>query len=281
MTESNNPLKKFFRQPSIYVKLPSKGQYYPEGSLQMPANGELPIFPMTALDEITNRTPDALFNGTATINVIKSCVPNIIDPWVIPQDDINLLLTAIKIASYGHEMEIVSTCPKCNEEKESLLDLHAIIDKFPATNYNKNLSMSDMTIYFKPLTYQQINHNAMEQFEQQKTIQLTSDENTEMHEKERADLLSKVFKTLTDLTLETIALSISSIETNNAKVNDHEQIKEFLENCESSMFDRIREFLTELRTSTELEKLKLTCTNKECEHKYEQEFTLDMSNFFA
>jgi hypothetical protein len=281
MTESNNPLKKHFRQPSIYVKLPSKGQYYPEGSLQMPANGELPIFPMTALDEIGNRTPDALFNGTATVNVIKSCVPNIVDPWAIPQDDINLLLTAIKIASYGHEMELMSTCPKCNEEKEILIDLRTIIDKFPATDYSENLTIGDLIVYFKPLNYQQLNHNAMQQFEQQKTIQLTSDENAEISQEEKSTLLSNVFKVLTDLTLETIVLSISSIQTDGAKVSDQEQIKEFLENCESSMFNRIRDFLTEIRSSTELQKLKITCDNKECKHNYEQEFTLDMSNFFA
>jgi hypothetical protein len=281
MTESNNPLKKFFRQPAIYVKLPSEGQYYPDGSLQMPANGELPIFPMTALDEIGNRTPDALFNGTATVNIIKSCAPSIVDPWLMPQDDVNLLLTAIKIASYGHEMELMSTCPECNEEKEISIDLRTIIDKFPATDYSKNLTIGDMTVYFKPLNYQQVNHNSMQQFEQQKTVQLTSEENTEISLEEKSTLLSDVFKTLTDLTLETIALSILHIQTDSATVNDTKQIKEFLENCESSMFDRIREFLTELKLGTELEKLKLTCDNKECKHNYEQAFTLDMSSFFA
>ena len=62
---SNNPLTQYFRQPAIYVKLPSNGQHYPEAALNMPANNELPVYPMTAIDEITYRTPDALFNGNA------------------------------------------------------------------------------------------------------------------------------------------------------------------------------------------------------------------------
>ena len=78
---SNNPLSQYFRQPSIYVKLPSGGQHYADGAIDMPANGELPVYPMTAIDEITYRTPDALFNGNAVTNVIKSCVPAIRDPW--------------------------------------------------------------------------------------------------------------------------------------------------------------------------------------------------------
>ena len=74
---SNNPLKQFFRQPAIYVRLPSQGKFYPPGVLEMPATGELPVYPMTAIDEITYRTPDALFNGQATVNVLQSCVPDI------------------------------------------------------------------------------------------------------------------------------------------------------------------------------------------------------------
>ena len=54
---SNNPLSQYFRQPAIYIKLPSQGSYYPPGALEMPENGEIPVFPMTAIDEITYRTP--------------------------------------------------------------------------------------------------------------------------------------------------------------------------------------------------------------------------------
>ena len=68
---SNNPLQQYFRQPAIYLRLPSNGEFYPPGSIDMPVNKEIPIFPMTAIDEITYRTPDALFNGTAVVNVIQ------------------------------------------------------------------------------------------------------------------------------------------------------------------------------------------------------------------
>lgn len=60
MTQSANPLKQFFRQPAIYLRLPSNGDFWPAGSLQMTPNSELPVYPMTAIDEITYRTPDAL-----------------------------------------------------------------------------------------------------------------------------------------------------------------------------------------------------------------------------
>ena len=53
MTENNNPnpLAKHFRQPSIYIKLPSNGAFYDDSVVNLPHNGELPVYPMTALDE--------------------------------------------------------------------------------------------------------------------------------------------------------------------------------------------------------------------------------------
>jgi hypothetical protein len=74
MTNSN-PLAKHFRQPAIYLRLPSQGQYWPENAITLPVTGELPVYPMTTKDEITLRTPDALINGTGVVSVIESCIP--------------------------------------------------------------------------------------------------------------------------------------------------------------------------------------------------------------
>ena len=61
----NNPLRQFFRRPAVFFKLPSGGKNYAPGVLDMPENEEFPVYPMTAIDEISMRTPDALFNGSA------------------------------------------------------------------------------------------------------------------------------------------------------------------------------------------------------------------------
>ena len=138
----------------------------------MPANGELPIYPMTALDEITSRTPDALFNGSAVINIFKSCVPNIKDPWLITSVDLDMLLTAVKIASYGHDMEITSKCPECNKDSDFVQDLRTVIDQYKMPDYVTPLTMGDMEIYFKPLTYKEINETSQQSFQQQKAMQM-------------------------------------------------------------------------------------------------------------
>lgn len=279
MTE-NNPLQKYFRQPAIYVKLPSDGQFYPEGTLEMPVNKEIPIYPMTAMDEIMARTPDALFNGSAVMQIFKSCVPNIKDPWGIPQTDVDLLLTAIKIASYGHEMEMSVTCPHCEEVQDYTLDLRTVIDKFISPDYSKGAQLGDLEVYFRPLSYHEVNDAAKVQFEQQKTLQIL--ENQEgATEEAKLTAMSQALQKITELSLDALAHSISLVKVDGQPVSDPDHIKEFMVNADREVFNRIRDHLTKIRENTEMKPLKITCSNEECKKEYDQPFTMDMSNFFV
>ena len=62
MQNRTNPLQKYMRQPAIYIKLPSNGEYWAMNSLEMTVNNELPVYPMSTKDEIAINTPDALMN---------------------------------------------------------------------------------------------------------------------------------------------------------------------------------------------------------------------------
>ena len=133
-----NPLQKYFRQPKVYITLPSKGRFYKEGTLEMPENGELPVFAMTAKDELTMKTPDALLNGQATVDLIKSCIPSIIDPWQMPSIDMDASLIAIRIATYGEEMDITTKEPGTGEEKSFAVDLRQLLNKLVTVEYDNN-----------------------------------------------------------------------------------------------------------------------------------------------
>ena len=178
MTENNpNPLAKHFRQPSIYIKLPSEGAFYDDSVVIMPHNNELAVYPMTALDEISYRTADALFNGAAVANVIKSCIPAFKDPWKVSTADLDTILISIRIASYGHEMEFTSTCPKCEESNDFGIDLREIMDQVKFADYSTPVTIGDMEIYFKPLTYKEQNENNTAQFEDQKMLESSRNSN--------------------------------------------------------------------------------------------------------
>ena len=276
---NSNPLSKFFRQPAIYIRLPSGGQGWPPGTLNMPENGELPVLPMTAIDEITYRTPDALFNGESVISVIKSCMPNIEDPWAIPTTDLDALLIAIRIASYGHSIDIDSVCPKCESDHSFELDLRNIMDRLEQVNYSETFSQGDLTFYFRPLNYREVTDNSLEQFEYQKTLQALNSDTTDMSEKDKVSRLNSMMKNLIAVTVKAMSQSIVEIRTQDTVVSDRKHIEEFLSQCDRALFTRVRDHVIKLRETSELKPLPITCPS--CSNQYEQTFTLDMANFFG
>lgn len=277
MTPTTNPLRQFFRQPAIYLRLPSQGKFWPEGTLNMPENGELPVLPMTAIDEITYRTPDALFNGQAVVSVIQSCVPNILNAWATPAVDIDAILTAIRIASYGHELEIDSRCPSCEEQNTYNLDLRVVLDGFRLPAYDACLMQNDLEIHFVPLNYHQIHENNTMQFNDQKLLQMLP--SSELPEDEKVKMLADALRKITEMTVTTLSMTISLIKTPNAIVTDRNHISDFLKNCDRTLFNTVRDHVIKLRTDGELKPLQIKCAS--CSFEYQQPFTLDQANFFA
>ena len=195
----NNPLRQYFRQPAIYIRLPSGGKFYPEGTISLPINGELPILPMTAIDEITYRTPDALFNGSAVVSVVESCCPAIKDAWGIPAMDVDSILVGVRIASYGHNMDFESRCPHCGESADHTLDLRSVLDRMTVPDYGQPIRHSDMEIYLKPMTYKNLNDNNQSQFDEQKILSMLPE--SEMPESEKMNALSIALRKITEVTV--------------------------------------------------------------------------------
>jgi len=274
---SGNPLAKHFRQPSIYIKLPSEGVWYDDAIITIPESGEVPVYPMTALDEITYRTADALFNGQAVTDVIKSCIPAFKDPARISTLDLDTVLIAIRMATFGHEMEFTSKCPQCEESNDLALDLRQIMEKVKKPDFGSPLSFGDIEIHFKPLTYKEQNDNNMAQFEDQKTME--SLPNLEISEEEKLKILQKAFGNISKLTLVALADSISMIQSGDDVVVDRTYIAEYLENCPSQQFEKIREKIAKIRESGEMDPLHIVCND--CKHEYTTPFTMNVANFFA
>ena len=276
MSESN-PLKQYFRQPAIYIRLPSGGQGWPAGSITMPVNGEIPVYPMTAIDEITYRTPDALFNGQAVIDVIQSCVPAIRDAWLIPMSDLNSILVAIRIASYGHDMTFGTTCPKCSNEDEYDLDLRSVMDQLRAPDYKTILRHGDLEIQFRSMNYREQNDSNLQQFENQQLVRAIPA--SDLPDEEKVQRMTEVMKNITQLTVMALTHSISVIRAPDAQVTDSQHIEEFLHNCDRNLFNAIKDHVIKLRQSVEIRPVPIKCTN--CSNEYEQGINLDMANFFA
>jgi len=272
----NNPLRQYFRQPAIYIELPSQGKFYPQGALNMPQTNKLPVYPMTAIDEITYRTPDALFNGQATVNVIQSCVPDIKNAWSIPSMDVDTVLVSIRIASYGHEMGFSTQCPACQHVSDQTIDLRNVLDSMRPVDYAKPITSGDMEIYFRPMSYQNMSDNNKLQYENQKMLQNIPDgAGTDV---DKMSALSKALQEVTAMTVKALAQSIAMVKTPTAMVSEPEFIEELLKNCDRKLFNEIRDYIVTNKAQSEMQPIKLTCP--ECKHEYQQTVTLDMSSFF-
>jgi len=109
--------------------LPSREKYYATDVVQKTTTGEHPVLPMTAMDELSFKTPDSMMNGQATVDVIRSCIPTILDPWKLVSHDIDTVLVAIRIASYGETMDITSTVPVINQQVTHTINLPQLLEQ--------------------------------------------------------------------------------------------------------------------------------------------------------
>lgn len=277
---SNNPLSKHFRQPVLYIKLPSAGRWYPEGTLEIPVTGEVPIYAMTAKDEITMKTPDALMNGASTVHVIESCCPAIKDPWKMPTVDLDPILIAIRLATYGKRMDFTSVCPHCGTKNENGLDLTAMLEKVTPADWSKPVEVDGLTIALKPQNYEDYNKNNLINFEEQRILQLV--QNQELDEDEKIKQFDVLFQRLINTGINQVSKSINHITLEDGtRVESLEYIREFLDNCDKRVWDLIKERLDEIRNATNFNVLNLTCQNEECAKEFTTPFVFEQTNFFA
>ena len=278
-----NPLKKYFRQPKIHIPLPSKGQYYPEGSIEIPETGEFPVYAMTAKDELTMKTPDALLNGQATVDLIKSCIPAIKDPWVMPTLDLDAALLAIRIATYGKNMEITATIPGTSEKKEYQVDIQKILNKLVTASYVSEVQMGEMKVFTRPLTYKEFTKTSLQTFEEQRVFAIIN--NDDLDDDEKLERFNTSFKKLTDISVNMMNRCVYKIQLGDTEVTNEKHIQEFMENSDKEFYTFITEHLEEQRKSFAIEPLKVSSTEEEqklgAPTEWELPITFDQSNFFA
>jgi hypothetical protein len=272
----NNPLKQYFRHPAIYLRLPSLGEGYASDVVELPTNGELPVYPMTALDDIATKTPDGLFNGSSVVHIIKSCIPGIKDPWKITSVDIDAVLVAIRIASNGDSMEISSTCPACGEGETYMVKLPAILAQIKPGNFTTEFPVNDLMIQFKPLTYKEMTEVSIEQMDLQRL--LVSISNME-DVTERAKKSKEALDGITKMTMRIITKTIAHIRTPAAFVDQVDFISEFLQNCDKKTFEQIKDHATGLKSMSEIKPIHIVCDS--CKHEYDQPFSVDAGSFFG
>ena len=271
----NNPLTKYFRQPKIYLSLPSKGSFYPPGSIQGDPS-KLPVFGMSAMDEILFKTPDGLFSGESTVQVIKSCIPSITNPWGIPSIDIDAILLGIRIATYGDTMPSSFTCSKCKEQNNFDLNLSRSLDYLSGLEYIESIIVGPLKVNFRPVNYKEITDANLKIYELRKLLTQKIEGKTES---QQSTIINKSLAEIANVEVKTFIKGILSVETEEDTVEDTSFIEEWLSNSDKEFYDKIKEHLTEQKDKWSIQNHRVKCA--ECEHENTVRITLDNADFFA
>jgi hypothetical protein len=272
-----NPLAKHFRQPAIYLRLPSDGRWWEDGALVMPANKELPVYPMSTKDEILLRTPDALLNGQGVVDVIHSCCPNIKDAWKMPSVDVDAVLIAIRIATYGNSMNFDSKCTHCGEENTHDVDLGNTLTSLRVAKFEHPLDYQKLKIHFKPQQFFSVNKSNMIEFEEQKLLNVLNASN--ISDDDKAKEVSAIMDRLYQFGLTSCTNSTDYIELEDGtRVIEPEYILEFYQNAPSGVIKSLQERVAEFTEQSKPESLQLACQS--CTKSYGINLTFDYSNFF-
>ncbi len=286
MEKQKNPLMAYMRRPKVFLKLPSKGKYWKEGSLDMPENEELPVYGLTARDELLIRTPDALFNGRTTVDVIRSCIPNIIDPWQIPSLDLDAVLIAIRIASYGEKMSVDVNIPNTGETEPFEIDLRPMLDEITAnTIWESKVKISeDLTVYIEPVNYKTMTDYSLMSFDSNRLL-ATIVSNNDLTEEQKVDMVASAMTTIADATLMQMVHGIKRIDSSEGSTDNPTHIREFLENIEKDVFTKISDAFKKLNDHNNKREITVQTPPKYLEQGVPNSITVpfqfDYSNFFV
>lgn len=281
---SPNPLTRHLRQPKIYIRLPSGGEYY-GSALNRTENGEYPVLAMTARDEITYRTPDALLNGQATVDVIQSCMPNILDAWQIPSIDTDVILTAIRIASIGETMDIEVQVPGLEGETRTFaMDLKKVIDDMYTQTYDNTVVVDQFTVETVPTNYRYFTEMSTQAFEEQRIFRLLKDE--KISESDRLKHIQTSFRKLTDMNLMLVKNSIASVTySGEPAVTDRDHINEFIDQIDHHGFKKIMDHIEKQKQKFSIRPAEIALPAEDVDRGAPKTLTiplsLDQSNFFG
>jgi hypothetical protein len=271
-------LTKHKRQPKIFVDVPSEFKFMDSSAVSGISFKELPVYSMTGANEIAMKTPEALLNGEAVKNLIQTCIPAIKDAGKLSSIDIEFLLIAIRIASYGNEYSKSSVCPHCNESNSHDLELGNFIDDYNRKEFTDTVTINGLKFYIRPLNYDEWTEIQTSLFQANRTMFQIA-EQPEMSEEQKDEITKSVYTIIQSINQRNVLYQVYKVKDGEEEETDLNAIRAFILEEDRQYFNGIEQLIKQNTKTWDLPKLDLTCGG--CEEKYTSIFTMDDSNFFG
>lgn len=315
-SENTNPLLEDDGNdvPGVTITLPTNGLWYDDDVFEEGTDiTELEIHPFSMWEEMNHSNPYTIMSGKATTKMINTVAPQIKKPEALCSNDVDVIMLAARMASYGPELKVQFPCSNPNkitktrtvikddkEEKEEYQELCGHKEKLQfnildaITSYPIIEDKSDWQVklpsgrivYFQPSLYVEtleiVKIGARQQQIMNSLFQL-SEQKIEIPEEEKERLSQNTIQNEMGIKVILLLSSIHSIEIPNKgiTVTDRGQIREWINKASSGDIGIIKSKSEELAEAYN-EKKKITYTCTECGHE-NQEISIiqDPTRFFT
>jgi hypothetical protein len=198
----------------------------------------------------------------------------------MPSVDVDACLIAIRIASYGNDMNLSTICPKCQHQDDHTIELTSALEQISMPNFESLLTDKDLTIKLKPQNYFAVNKSNTITYKEQRILDVLAKGETEITPEQREQSLKDITNELIELNVDTLTASTEYIlMSDGTKVTDGAFIKEFYSNTSSALIRKVQDKLREISEAAGLKPYTNNCS--ECNNEFKTEVAFDYANFFG
>ena len=129
----------------------------------------------------------------------------------MPVVDLDAILIALRIATYGNEMEFVSVCPHCGSKNEHTANLGHFLEQITCPDFATTVKIDKFEIFIKPQTYYDVNKSSLQTYEEQRLLSVVQNEN--MDEEVKIAKFNKLFRSVLNMTINSVAKNVAAIKT--------------------------------------------------------------------
>ena len=278
---TNNPLQGYLRVPKLYILLPSGGKFSNIESIS-DISQELPIYPLTSMDETLLRNPDALLNGESMAKVITSCT-GITNAYELTANDVDVILLAIRYATYGNDLDINATCPSCNATLEHTIQIEPLLETITVLEDHYIIELDNgLQCHLKPYTFRDAQKAALSAFRE--TSELNTLITKEADELDKLVTFNKSFIAMADLNIEILSNAIIKViipetdDTEEITVTDNKHIEEWVLGISKQHADVVIDKLNEINELGIQREVETEC--EKCNNTHSTKIEFNPSNFF-
>jgi len=272
-------LSKYYRLPGMNVQLPTQGAFLPEGSVTFVNGNEVEVLPMRASDEMMLKNPDALMSGNAVEMLFQSCVPSITSPADISAPDMDVLLLAIRVATYGRVMEVETDCPECSAHLAFDCNLPLMLQtQVNVDPVNEVRLTDDIVVYLRPFTLRDVGELSRRVFDEERRLRLLESDET-LTEDQRQPHRNALYKRMAELQSKMSSNTITKIVVPEGEVVDRAAIAGFMANTSAAWARKIDEKQFEMSKAGIDKTVPAVCEH--CNHEWNTAVEFDPTTFFG